>query len=60
MYFKLLSRSVEEKVDFNLLEWRKEWIPYSNKWQESTELYPVKAQGDALAIATALFEKYFS
>lgn len=60
MYFKILSRSLEEKVDFNLLEWRKEWIAYSNKWQESTELYPVKAQGDALAIATALFEKYFS
>ncbi|XP_060217343.1 alpha-N-acetylglucosaminidase isoform X2 [Lycium barbarum] len=60
MYFKLLSKSLEEKVDFNLLEWRKEWIAYSNKWQESTELYPVKAQGVALAFATALFEKYFS
>ncbi|MCD7469209.1 hypothetical protein HAX54_008065 [Datura stramonium] len=60
MYFKILSRSLEEKVDFNLLEWRKEWIAYSNKWQESTEIYPVKAQGDALAIATSLFEKYFS
>ncbi|TMW96592.1 hypothetical protein EJD97_007133 [Solanum chilense] len=60
MYFKLLSRSLEEKVDFNLLEWRKEWIAYSNKWQESKELYPVKAKGDALAIATVLYEKYFS
>ncbi|KAJ8573583.1 hypothetical protein K7X08_010094 [Anisodus acutangulus] len=60
MFFNLLSKSLEEKVDFNLLEWRKEWIAYSNKWQEGTELYPVKAQGDALASATALFEKYFS
>ncbi|XP_075094104.1 alpha-N-acetylglucosaminidase isoform X2 [Nicotiana tabacum] len=60
MYFKLLSKSLEEKMDFKLEEWRKEWIAYSNKWQESTELYPVKAQGDALAISTALFEKYFS
>nr|XP_018629203.1 alpha-N-acetylglucosaminidase [Nicotiana tomentosiformis] len=60
MYFKLLSKSLEEKMDFKLEEWRKEWIAYSNKWQESTELYPVKAQGNALAIATALFEKYFS
>nr|CAA77084.1 alpha-N-acetylglucosaminidase [Nicotiana tabacum] len=60
IYFELLSKSLKEKVDFKLEEWRKEWIAYSNKWQESTELYPVKAQGDALAIATALFEKYFS
>ncbi|OIT40585.1 PREDICTED: alpha-N-acetylglucosaminidase [Nicotiana attenuata] len=60
MYFELLSKSLEEKVDFKLEEWRREWIAYSNNWQESRELYPVKAQGDALAIATDLFEKYFS
>ncbi|KAJ8565598.1 hypothetical protein K7X08_008174 [Anisodus acutangulus] len=60
MYFNLLSKSLEENVDFKLEEWRKEWIAYSNKWQEGTELYLVKAHGDALAIATGLFEKYFS
>ena len=40
-------------------EWRKEWISFSNKWQASQELYPVSAEGDALAISKALYEKYF-
>ena len=40
-------------------EWRKEWISFSNKWQASQELYPVLAEGDALAISKALYEKYF-
>ena len=40
-------------------EWRKEWISFSNKWQASQELYPEAAEGDALAISKALYEKYF-
>ena len=43
---------------FKLNEWRKEWISWSNKWQEGNELYPVKTRGDAQAIARALYGKY--
>nr|GLL24956.1 alpha-N-acetylglucosaminidase [Ipomoea trifida] len=60
MYFNHLSRSLNENVEFKVEEWRKEWIAFSDKWQRGSELYPVKAQGDALAIANALYQKYFS
>ncbi|EYU27032.1 hypothetical protein ABFS82_02G117000 [Erythranthe guttata] len=59
MYFTRLSKSLEENEEFKLEEWRKEWIAYSNKWQKSVEIYPLKAQGDALAIAKELYHKYF-
>lgn len=42
-----------------MVEWRKEWISFSNKWQADVQLYPVKAKGDFLSIANALAEKYF-
>ncbi|XP_050154004.1 alpha-N-acetylglucosaminidase [Malus sylvestris] len=58
-YFGLLSKSLRDNKDFELEEWRKEWIAYSNNWQAGTELYRVKAKGDALAISKALYEKYF-
>ncbi|KAF5185353.1 Alpha-n-acetylglucosaminidase [Thalictrum thalictroides] len=57
-YFTYLLESVVQKEGFKLEEWRREWISYSNKWQSGTELYPVRAQGDALAISKALFKKY--
>ncbi|KAL8171495.1 hypothetical protein V2J09_023299 [Rumex salicifolius] len=60
IYFKHLSRSVSENKQFQLEEWRKEWISYSNKWQSDTKLYPTKAQGDALTTASKLYQKYFS
>ncbi|GAA0142030.1 hypothetical protein LIER_03027 [Lithospermum erythrorhizon] len=59
MYFSHFSRSLKENQHFKVEEWRKEWIAYSNSWQEGSELYPVKAQGDAVAIAKTLFGKYF-
>lgn len=59
MYFNRMSKSLTENTTFEIVEWRKEWISYSNKWQQDTKLYPVKAQGDALAISTSLFQKYF-
>uniref|UniRef100_A0A5B7BUQ6 Alpha-N-acetylglucosaminidase n=1 Tax=Davidia involucrata TaxID=16924 RepID=A0A5B7BUQ6_DAVIN len=59
-YFSHLSKSLRGNETFKLEEWRKEWIAFSNKWQAGTELYPVKAQGNALAISNALYEKYFS
>ncbi|XP_050283732.1 alpha-N-acetylglucosaminidase [Quercus robur] len=58
-YFDHLLRSMREKENFKMEEWRKEWISFSNKWQASQELYPVSAEGDALAISKALYEKYF-
>lgn len=58
MYFDQLSRSLTVNEDFKLKEWRRKWIAYSNKWQRSNELYPVKAKGDALAISSVLYEKY--
>ncbi|KAF8403783.1 hypothetical protein HHK36_011889 [Tetracentron sinense] len=60
IYFSFLSRSLRENETFKLEDWRREWISFSNRWQEGTELYPVKAKGDALAISEALFKKYFS
>lgn len=58
MYFSHLSESLSENKAFKLEDWRKEWIAYSNKWQAGTEHYPVKAQGDALALAKDLYKKY--
>ncbi|KAF7139261.1 hypothetical protein RHSIM_Rhsim07G0058300 [Rhododendron simsii] len=58
-YFSHLVKSLKENESFKMEDWRKEWISFSNKWQESNQLYPVKAQGDALAISKALYEKYF-
>ncbi|XP_008802642.2 alpha-N-acetylglucosaminidase [Phoenix dactylifera] len=59
-YFSYLSRSLEGNEYFPLEEWRKDWILYSNKWQAGTELYSVKAVGDALAISKSLAAKYLS
>ena len=59
-YFNHLSKSLREDENFKLEEWRKEWILYSNNWQAGTDIYPVKAKGDALAISKSLYEKYFS
>ncbi|XP_077241702.1 alpha-N-acetylglucosaminidase family / NAGLU family isoform X2 [Tasmannia lanceolata] len=58
-YFSHLLTSLKENKSFQLEAWRREWISYSNNWQKGEELYPVKAQGDALAISKALFTKYF-
>ncbi|KAI8545871.1 hypothetical protein RHMOL_Rhmol07G0071100 [Rhododendron molle] len=58
-YFSHLVKSLKENESFKMEDWRKEWISISNKWQENNQLYPVKAQGDALAISKALYEKYF-
>lgn len=59
-YFSYLSRSLEERDIFPLEKWRKDWISYSNKWQAGTEVYSVKAVGDALAISKSLAAKYLS
>ncbi|CAI9103014.1 OLC1v1001424C2 [Oldenlandia corymbosa var. corymbosa] len=60
MYFSELLRSLNHNKKFEVVDWRKKWIAYSNDWQAGTELYPVKAHGDALAISKALVDKYLS
>ncbi|OEL20904.1 Alpha-N-acetylglucosaminidase, partial [Dichanthelium oligosanthes] len=59
-YFGYLTRSLQENRSFQLEEWRKDWISYSNEWQSGKELYAVRATGDALAISRSLYTKYFS
>ncbi|WVZ56985.1 hypothetical protein U9M48_007439 [Paspalum notatum var. saurae] len=59
-YFGYLTRSLQENRSFQLEEWRKDWISYSNEWQSGEEQYAVKATGDALEIARSLYRKYFS
>ncbi|XP_006851078.2 alpha-N-acetylglucosaminidase isoform X3 [Amborella trichopoda] len=57
-YFDHLLKSLRENQSFPLEKWRREWISYSNNWQSGTELYSVKAQGDAFKISKDLFKKY--
>lgn len=57
-YFAYLTKSLQENRSFQLEEWRKDWISYSNEWQSGKEVYAVKATGDALAIARSLHRKY--
>ncbi|CAN1132593.1 NAGLU [Linum perenne] len=59
-YFNHLMNSLEKNEEFTLVEWRVEWIAISNKWQTGSNLYPVRAKGDALSISRSLYEKYFS
>ncbi|KAL9226459.1 hypothetical protein vseg_002270 [Gypsophila vaccaria] len=58
-YFDHLRKALLDKEAFKLEAWRKEWISYSNEWQAATNPYPVTAQGDALSVATKLYDKYF-
>ncbi|XP_074573101.1 alpha-N-acetylglucosaminidase [Curcuma longa] len=58
-YFSYLRRSLQENSEFPLEQWRKDWISYSNNWQSGTETYSTEAVGDSIAIAKALFQKYF-
>ncbi|KAI4382992.1 hypothetical protein MLD38_008879 [Melastoma candidum] len=59
-YFQYLYKSSRDNEKFRLAEWREQWISYSNKWQGETKLYPVKAQGNALEIASILYATYFA
>lgn len=59
-YFDHLRKSLQDNEIFRIDVWRKDWISYSNKWQSDTKIYPVKGRGDALSIATRMYQKYFS
>ena len=58
-YFYYVSKSLRKNESFHLEEWRREWILFSNKWQAASETYPVKAEGNSIAISRAFYEKYF-
>ena len=61
LYFDELLKSLEDKKKLEIQKWRREWIMMSHKWQQSSsEVYPVKAEGDALAISRHLLSKYFT
>uniref|UniRef100_A0A7I4B8L3 Alpha-N-acetylglucosaminidase n=1 Tax=Physcomitrium patens TaxID=3218 RepID=A0A7I4B8L3_PHYPA len=58
IYIKYLKQSLHENTSFAFQEWRREWIALTNEWQVASNLYPTVAKGDALEIATTLYEKY--
>lgn len=58
-YFDYLLKSLTDKQEFRFQEWNEQWISFSNNWQAATNLYPVKAKGDSVAISKALYSKYF-
>eukprot|EP01018_Ginkgo_biloba_P022651 Gb_23620 [translate_table: standard] len=59
IYFDHLLECMEANKDFPFVTWRKNWITLTNSWQDSSDLYSVKAEGNALNISRALFKKYF-
>ncbi|ERN18352.1 hypothetical protein AMTR_s00055p00202230 [Amborella trichopoda] len=58
IYFSYLLESLETGEDFRLIDWRRDWIALTNKWQNSRKIFPSKGEGDALNIALQLYEKY--
>ncbi|PNY05873.1 alpha-n-acetylglucosaminidase-like protein [Trifolium pratense] len=60
IYFKYLRESLEKDEDFNLKEWRREWIKLTNDWQSSRNIFPVVSRGDALSTSRRLFNKYLN
>jgi alpha-N-acetylglucosaminidase len=60
IYFKYLRESLEKGEDFNLKEWRREWIKLTNDWQSRRNIFPVVSRGDALNTSRWLFNKYLN
>lgn len=58
IYFKFLIASLEQDRDFQLTEWRREWIKLTNDWQNSRKRFPVQSNGDALSTSRWLYAKY--
>ncbi|XP_042376305.1 alpha-N-acetylglucosaminidase-like isoform X1 [Zingiber officinale] len=58
LYFKHMIDSLVKGESFPLEDWRRDWISLTNKWQESRNLFIVKAHGDALNISRWLYDKY--
>ncbi|KAK7828801.1 alpha-n-acetylglucosaminidase [Quercus suber] len=58
IYFKFLLESLEKSHDFQLKDWRREWIKLTNDWQRSRKAFPVESTGNALNISRWLYNKY--
>ncbi|KAM1295527.1 hypothetical protein FF1_015469 [Malus domestica] len=58
IYFKYLTKSLEEGGKFGLKDWRREWIKLTNDWQNSRKTFPVKSTGNAINTSRWLFDKY--
>nr|GEU92850.1 hypothetical protein [Tanacetum cinerariifolium] len=58
IYFKCLIESLAKGENFNLKNWRREWIKLTNDWQNARDAYPVKSEGDTLSTSQWLFDKY--
>ncbi|XP_062169600.1 alpha-N-acetylglucosaminidase-like [Alnus glutinosa] len=58
IYFKFLIESLEEGHDFQLKDWRREWIKLTNDWQKSRNPFPVASTGNALETSRWLYNKY--
>jgi hypothetical protein len=58
IYFKFLIESLEEGHDFQLKDWRREWIKLTNDWQRSRNPFPVASTGNALQTSRWLYNKY--
>ncbi|XP_051133048.1 alpha-N-acetylglucosaminidase-like [Andrographis paniculata] len=58
IYLKHLIHSLETGNSFQLMEWRKEWIKLTTKWQSSNNIFPTKSTGDPLEVSKQLYNKY--
>lgn len=62
-YFDYMSKSLREKSEFQVDRWRQQWvfisISWQSNWKTGTKNYPIRAKGDSIAIAKALYDKYF-
>ncbi|CAN1777698.1 NAGLU [Linum perenne] len=58
IYFKYLLESLENEDEFQLKEWRRDWIKLTNEWQNSRKKFPVASSGDAIHLSKWLYGKY--
>ncbi|GMY24880.1 alpha-N-acetylglucosaminidase-like isoform X1 [Fagus crenata] len=58
IYFNFLIESLEKGHDFQLKDWRREWIKLTNDWQRSRKAFPVESTGNALNTSRWLYNKY--
>ena len=53
-----MIKSLEEGNNFQLKDWRREWIKLTNEWQSSRNVFPLKGVGNALITSRWLYNKY--
>ncbi|XP_039131120.1 alpha-N-acetylglucosaminidase-like [Dioscorea cayenensis subsp. rotundata] len=58
IYFKYMLNSLLAGHEFELENWRREWIDLTNTWQNSKKVFTGKASSDALNVSRWLYNKY--